>query len=42
MTYRYNVPWLLNLEASKIYKDLESGEMKFEPFRNDHRVNSYN
>ncbi|XP_059065211.1 uncharacterized protein LOC131857122 [Cryptomeria japonica] len=41
-TYRYNAPWHLNLEASRIYKDLESGEMKFDPFRNDDRVNSYN
>jgi hypothetical protein len=40
-TYRYNAPWPQNQE-SRIYKDLESGEMKFDTFKNDDRVNSYN
>ena len=33
--FRYNAPWQLNLEGSKLYTDAESGEKKFEPARND-------
>ena len=40
--YRYNAPWPLNLEGSRLKKDLETREKIFEPFRNDDRVNSYN
>ena len=42
MKYMYNAPWPLNLEGSRLKKDLETGEKIFEPFRNDDRVNSYN
>ena len=39
---RYNAPWPLNLNGSKLYEDIETGEKKFEPTRNDDRVNSHN
>ena len=42
MKYRYNALWPLNLEGSRLKKDLETGEKTFQPFRNDDRVNSYN
>ena len=42
MKYMYNAPWPLNLEGSRLKKDLEIGEKIFESFRNDVRVNSYN
>ncbi|XP_059073384.1 uncharacterized protein LOC131874156 [Cryptomeria japonica] len=38
----YNAPWPLNLSGSKLYEDIETGEKKFEPARNDDRVNSHN
>lgn len=40
--FRYNAPWKLNLEGSKLYTDADSGEKKFEPARNDDRVNTHN
>ncbi|XP_059076823.1 uncharacterized protein LOC131057818 [Cryptomeria japonica] len=39
---RYNAPWPLNLRGSKLYEDIETDEKKFEPTRNDDRVNSHN
>lgn len=39
---RYNAPWPLNLNGSRLYKDIEIGEFFFEPARNDDRVNSHN
>ena len=42
MECRYNAPWPLNLGGSKLYEDMETGEKKFEPMRNDDRVNSHN
>ena len=42
MKYRYNAPWPLNLQGSRLKKDLEIGEKIFEPFRNNDRVKSYN
>ena len=39
---RYNAPWAINTNESKLYIDTESGEKKFEPQRNDDRVNSHN
>ncbi|XP_059070553.1 uncharacterized protein LOC131860191 [Cryptomeria japonica] len=42
MVCRYNAPWPLNLSGSKLYEDIETGEKKFEPARNDDRVNSHN
>ena len=40
--FRYNAPWQLNLEGSKLYTDAESGQKIFEPARNDDRVNTHN
>ena len=42
MKYRYNAPLSLNLQGSRLKKELETGEKIFEPFRNDDRFNSYN
>ncbi|XP_059064746.1 uncharacterized protein LOC131856825 [Cryptomeria japonica] len=42
MVCRYNAPWPLNLRGSKLYEDIETGEKKIEPTRNDDRVNSHN
>ena len=40
--FRYNAPWPINLTGSKLYEDIGIGEKKFEPARNDDRVNSHN
>ena len=39
---RYNDPWEININGSKLYEDEESGEIKIEFKRNDDRVNSHN
>ena len=42
LNHRYNAPWALNLNGSKLYEDIENGEKKIEATRNDDRVNSHN
>ena len=42
LNFRYNAPWAVNINGTKLYEDEESGEKKFEPKRNDDRVNSHN
>lgn len=32
----------MNLEGSKLYEFIDTGDKKFEPTRNDERVNSHN
>ena len=39
---RYNAPWVVNINGSKLYEDAECGGKKIEPQRNDDRVNSHN
>ena len=38
----YSAPWPINVEGSKSYEDLQIGEKKFEPTRNDDRCNIHN
>ena len=40
--HRYNASWPLNLGGSRLYEDPEMGEKKFDPARNDDRVNTHN
>ena len=39
---KYNAPWPLDLNGSRLYEDIETSEKKFEPTSNDDRINSNN